>query len=478
MTSVAVTPRSKPEPRMVKANYPEVTLTPQQTRMWSETLAAVNWIGPGFCHLMYSMLNKRDGVQVALFTEAIPCGAATDGSQLLFKPSEFFSWTLMERVFAVFHEISHCVADHCGMGWQMKKRGKIVMGNKSLPYNPMHANIVQDFIINDMLIESSFGTFKKGWLHDRDVATFKDDWVEVYFKTWKTPPKPPTNPGKKPPGQGKGPQGRPCDDGTPDDGKGQPGDVTQPGNGLPEQTPLGPGQFDQHLDPGVVDDQAPEDTKPRDVQQWQQAVAEALAVAQAHGKAPAAFEMFFGDILEPKVDWTEHLKALVARKIGSGGFDFKRLDRRLIVRNIGCPGRSGHGAGTVVIAFDTSGSIFSDPTLIDRFMAETRGIMEDVRPKELQVVECDAKVHRATEVSDPCDLTDLKVLKGGGGTDFRPVFQWIEDEGLEPDVLLYLTDLFGDFPSVAPKYPVIWGSISGKDVVAPFGDIVHIPVEA
>src|SRR5207344_2113594 len=118
---------------------------------------------------------KRDDSQVALFTEAIPCAAATDGSQLLFKPSEFFALNLMERVFAVFHEISHCVGDHCGMGYQMKKRGEIVMGNKKLPYIDMLANIVQDYIINDMLIESQFGTFKKGWLWDKNIATFKDD---------------------------------------------------------------------------------------------------------------------------------------------------------------------------------------------------------------------------------------------------------------------------------------------------------------
>ena len=70
MTSAQVTQASKsPEPRMVRANYPEVKLDAAQSRQWSETLAAVNWIGPGFCHLLYSMLNKRGDSQVALFTE-------------------------------------------------------------------------------------------------------------------------------------------------------------------------------------------------------------------------------------------------------------------------------------------------------------------------------------------------------------------------------------------------------------------------
>ena len=469
MTSAQVTQASKPaEPRMIRANYPEVKLDAAQSRQWSETLATVNWIGPGFCHLLYSMLNKRGDSQVALFTESIPCAAATDGAQLLFKPSEFFKLTLMERVFAVFHEISHCVGDHCGMGYQMKKRGEIIMGNKKLPYDPMLANIVQDYIINDMLIESNFGTFKKGWLHDTKIATFKDDWVEVYFAQYKTQPKPPGR--KPPPGQGK-----PCDDGNPGDGQGE---ATQPGNSPGEgQTQPGPGQFDQHLDPGQTEDKTPEETGPRDYQQWQQAVAEALTVAQAQGKAPAAFELHFGKMLQPKVNWTDHLRALVARKVGSGGFDFRRPDRRLIVRDIVCPGRSGHGAGTIVVALDTSGSIFGDPTLIDRWMGELGGILEDVRPKMLHVVECDAAIQRVTEMTDAADLSQLEVLKGGGGTDFRPVFDWIEEEGIEPDCLLYLTDSFGDFPKEAPKYACIWGDISGQKEKYPWGDVVEVPTE-
>jgi predicted metal-dependent peptidase len=470
MTSAQTTQLGKkPELRMVKLNYPEVELTPQQKRQWSETLAAVNWIGPGFTHLLYTMLNKRGDSQVALFTEAIPCAAATDGIQLLFKPSEFFALTLMERVFAVFHEISHCVGDHCGMGYQMKKRGEIIMGNKKLPYDPMLSNYVQDYIINDMLIESQFGTFKKGWLHDRDIATYKDDWVEVYFKQYKKPPKPP--PGNKPgnkPGQGQGQQGQ--------QGQGPTPPGNQPGEGQ-GQTQPGPGQFDQHLDPGQIEDKTPEEVGPRDAQQWQQAVAEALEVARAQGKCPAAFEMHFGAMLEPKVDWTEHLRALVARKVGSGGFDFRRPDRRLIVRDIGCPGRSGHGAGVVVLALDTSGSIFGDPTLIDRWMGELTGIMQDVRPKELHVVECDATVQRVTELNDVSDIAEIAVMKGGGGTSFVPVFEWIEEQGFTPDALLYLTDSYGDFPKEAPKYPVIWGDISGEPQNYPWGDVVEVPTE-
>jgi predicted metal-dependent peptidase len=63
---------------------------------------------------------------------------------------------------------------------------------------------------------------------------------------------------------------------------------------------------------------------------------------------------------------------------------------------------------------------------------------------------------------------------GGGGTDFAPVFEYVEQQGLAPQALVFLTDLYGPFPEREPHYPVIWVSTSSQ--VAPFGET--IPVDA
>jgi predicted metal-dependent peptidase len=62
---------------------------------------------------------------------------------------------------------------------------------------------------------------------------------------------------------------------------------------------------------------------------------------------------------------------------------------------------------------------------------------------------------------------------GGGGTDFRPVFNRITDDGLKPDAIVYFTDMLGTFPDKDPGYPVIWGDIYGR-IKPPFGDLVHV----
>jgi predicted metal-dependent peptidase len=73
----------------------------------------------------------------------------------------------------------------------------------------------------------------------------------------------------------------------------------------------------------------------------------------------------------------------------------------------------------------------------------------------------------------PEDSPDFHI-KGRGGTDFRPIFDWIAASGVEPKCLVLLTDLEAPFPQVAPSYPVLWVSVNNK--TAPFGDTVYMEV--
>ena len=63
-------------------------------------------------------------------------------------------------------------------------------------------------------------------------------------------------------------------------------------------------------------------------------------------------------------------------------------------------------------------------------------------------------------------------IHGGGGTDFRPVFEEIKKRGVQPQFLVYLTDGYGTYPDIAPDYPVLWLSTGSKP---PWGQYVAIP---
>ena len=63
------------------------------------------------------------------------------------------------------------------------------------------------------------------------------------------------------------------------------------------------------------------------------------------------------------------------------------------------------------------------------------------------------------------------MLKGGGGTDFEPIFKYIEDHELEVDAIVYITDGRCNFPKER-DIKTIW--LITTDVVPPFGEYIKL----
>ncbi len=114
-----------------------------------------------------------------------------------------------------------------------------------------------------------------------------------------------------------------------------------------------------------------------------------------------------------------------------------------------------------VIAVDTSGSTMGEP--VRRFLEEAFEVLRQSgmgNGVNLHVIQCDDEVRSDDVVRNEGDLRRLTSgfrLKGGGGTDFRPVFAYVDrliSEGRFRDLrgLMYFTDGFGTFPSKRPPY--------------------------
>ena len=63
-------------------------------------------------------------------------------------------------------------------------------------------------------------------------------------------------------------------------------------------------------------------------------------------------------------------------------------------------------------------------------------------------------------------------FKGGGGTSFKPVIEWAEDQDKAPDLVVYFTDAQGEFSKQEPNFPVVW-LVKGKTPV-PWGQRVQL----
>ncbi len=131
----------------------------------------------------------------------------------------------------------------------------------------------------------------------------------------------------------------------------------------------------------------------------------------------------------------------------------------------------------LVIAIDTSGSVSG--RLVNGFMRKTFNILKNeesfARRFVLYIIQCDATIQEAAriETQEEFDqyLQDM-TLKGFGGTDFRPVFDYVDSLIGEKQLrnlkgLIYFTDGYGTFPSQKPSYETAFVFLEDEDVNVP-----------
>lgn len=231
---------------------------------------------------------------------------------------------------------------------------------------------------------------------------------------------------------------------------------------LPESGEDGSGAGDPQ--PGEVRDAPAEADAPTE-SEWQQAVQQAAQVAKARGHMSGSLERFAADAAQPSVNWRSVLQRF-AQEAAKADYSWSRPSSRYLARGLYMPALHSTQLGRIAVAVDVSGSV--DDVLLAQFSAEINAIARELQPAGIDVLYCDAAIQRR-ESFEQGDTVELRSC-GGGGTDFRPVFGALEED--PPAFLVYLTDLYGAFPTEAPDYPVLWGATS--DASAPFGELVRM----
>jgi len=133
------------------------------------------------------------------------------------------------------------------------------------------------------------------------------------------------------------------------------------------------------------------------------------------------------------------------------------------------PGLYSERIGGLVIALDTSGSM----TESELSAACVEIVQLSQFAEECLLIVADAQVHEVVPTARIDAWIENLKAKGGGGTDHRPVFDWLKERNIRPELFIGLTDLFSTFPKKAPTYPVLWvtGAKHGK---APWGRVITI----
>lgn len=210
---------------------------------------------------------------------------------------------------------------------------------------------------------------------------------------------------------------------------------------------------------------------------WKSAVAQAATVERQknQGNLPAWMKQLVEDLVEPKVPWTELVREFCHR-LTRNDYSFRRPNRRHLQRGFILPSLQSESLGPIVGAFDTSGSIFCVPQVVQAILSEFQGVLDLCKPEHMLLIDCDTQVHQQKEYYPGDCLLDF-VPQGGGGTDFRPIFEAANKLPEPPACLIFLTDLWGTFPDTPPDYPVLWANFGDPKEKAPFGTTVHVPIE-
>jgi len=248
-------------------------------------------------------------------------------------------------------------------------------------------------------------------------------------------------------------------------------------NKLPPDAPNGGGNGqgngqgkNQPMPAGGVMDAPNQQEHAQQQAEWQVAMRQAAQMAKARGRLPASLGRLVDELVRPKVDWKSELRRFV-QQAARNDYAWRRPNGRYLHAGLYLPSLYSEEMPPLVIAVDTSGSIGEKE--LRQFASEISAISDECRPSRIYVQYIDAMVHKVDEF-EPGDVVRIKPI-GGGGTSFIPAFEWVEKHQVEPACLIYLTDMYGDFPKQPPEYPVMWVATSDRD--APFGETLRLEIE-
>lgn len=349
--------------------------------------------------------------------------AATNGRDVLY--GRKFVDECDDRLlrFVVLHEYYHVMLQH------MTTWAKLDKEDAKL------SNIAKDMVINLMLNEADpGGQFLTVWEHTYCDQQYKGlDTGEVYRRL-------------KNQSQSQ-PQGQQMDD---HQSGGEPGDEEGEGGMKP-----------------LTEAEAGEVIKAVDTALRQGAL---IAGKLGHGMARDVEAL-----LEPVVPWQDVLRDwLKTTAKGEDLSTWRRPARRWLGQDMYMPSRYTESVERIVIGIDTSGSIGKEA--LRRALSEVAGACEMVSPQMVDVIYWDARVaaHEVYEGERVRDIANVTKPKGGGGTDARAMFDFMDKRGIKADAVIMFTDGYTPWPKTLPC-PVLW-CISTKGLRAPVGESLYVPI--
>jgi|TARA_R110002124_G_scaffold98054_1_gene243327 predicted metal-dependent peptidase len=367
----------------------------------------------------------------------------TDGKVIRYNPDFVEDQIMLHNVGVLAHEVMHVTNGH------MLRRGT---------RNHKLFNVACDYAINPILVKGGFELPEGVLLDDAYENMSAEEIYNILIDQYEDQEDDDDS------GSGNSPEGQPDTSDSDDSGSGsgsdsdEESDEDSDGSGSGSGNPLDDWVQDTFGDQiGEVEDQKNADgselnesEKQREIQDLNVSNAQSEMRAKSYGRGGGGFATELKGSQEEGTDWETLLLSICQDSI-SEEFTYNRPNRRYIAEDIYMPSRDKSDVRCAVIGLDTSYSV--ENKMLNLFKGGLTRIFEDVGFDKIYVIDFTDRVERVTEYDrgDEFDMSD----RFGGGTHFASVTDWIEEEGINPSCLIYLTDGYGRAP-IQPDYPVVW----------------------
>jgi predicted metal-dependent peptidase len=399
------------------------------------------------------------------WTTSVPYGA-TDGRLLLLNKAGIDKLCRQSNpsgliAFLLVHEALHALLGH---GWRLAKMTDM-----------LRANVAADYVINAMIkmrnveLKKEVFPFIEGVLLDEALSGDKS--VEQLYRELSKPqpkeeppevnPKPPQpepdeQDGDKQDGDGGVPEGQDGDDGEPEGADGDDGAPEgQDGDGDSDDLSdfVGTGAAD-NIEPEAEDGETQADV----IDKIEEAndrilIADEIDRKQMADKGQTGQRVGGQRQHGSALGWPDLLRQWLTSKTRCG-WDAPFNAPIYSTTGVVAAGRRSKKAGEIVLVIDTSGSI--GQRTYDRFLQEAQAVLDDLKPERLHLLSVSHVLADVVTLEEGDAVPDK--LTGGGGTAFKPAFDWVKDNVDDMDVMVYLTDGWSnDLPSLPQvDFPLLW----------------------
>lgn len=234
--------------------------------------------------------------------------------------------------------------------------------------------------------------------------------------------------------------------------------------------------MDEHMEPQSGEGEA----DPKDMQQAQEAIAEAMRqgeivqVALRQKAGMGAGNNPLSGFREQKTDWRGPLRRFITDLCeGDEQSRFNPPNRRFMPLGIVLPSHFSEATGEVVIACDTSGSMSS---ILPMVFGEVANICKTVLPSSVRVLWWDTKVQKEQRFvpKDYDSIAKLQAPRGGGGTAVSCVAQYLREHNVKPKVTIVLSDGYVEAQYEPPAGNLLWGIVGNRGFRPIRGKVLHI----